>query len=136
MTNAEEPPEDGPLASQAPASVRTDLAEDRTILANERTFAGWLRTAFAAVGIGVGFQVLFRALEPAWAPRLIATVFLVLAIMIVLLAERRAAAVIRRLDTHVVVTAKRFNLALIAWIVVAATVALIAAIWLLDPAQP
>ncbi len=136
MAQAEEPRKDGAPASQAPASVRTDLAEDRTILANERTFAGWLRTAFAAVGIGVGFQVLFRALEPAWAPRLIATVFLVLAIMIVLLAERRAAAVIRRLDTHVVVTAKRFNLALIAWIVVAATSALIAAIWLLDPAQP
>lgn len=136
MAQAEEPPDDGLTAQREPGSVRTDLAEDRTILANERTFAGWLRTAFAAVGIGVGFQVLFRALEPAWAPRLIATVFLVLAIMIVLLAERRAAAVIRRLDTHVVVTAKRFNLALIAWIVVAATSALIAAIWLLDPAQP
>src|SRR5687767_1548938 len=31
---------------------RTDLAEDRTILANERTFAGWMRTALACVAIG------------------------------------------------------------------------------------
>ncbi len=44
---------------------RTDLAEDRTILANERTFAGWMRTALACVAIGVGFHALFPKLEPA-----------------------------------------------------------------------
>ena len=29
------------------AESRTDFAEDRTVLANERTFAGWLRTGYA-----------------------------------------------------------------------------------------
>lgn len=37
------------------AEDRTDWAEDRTIRAAERTYAGWLRTAFAAIGIGLGF---------------------------------------------------------------------------------
>ena len=43
---------------------RTNLAEDRTILANERTFAGWMRTSLAAIAIGVGFNALFARLEP------------------------------------------------------------------------
>ncbi len=36
------------------AEERTDLAEDRNIMAMERTFAGWIRTAFAANCIGFG----------------------------------------------------------------------------------
>ena len=36
------------------AEDRTDWAEGRTAMANERTFAGWMRTAFAAIGIGIG----------------------------------------------------------------------------------
>lgn len=113
------------------AEDRTDLAEDRTILANERTFAGWLRTGFAAVGIGLAFHVLFGEIEPAWVPRAIATVFLGLAMLVVILAERRAAAVTRRLNAHVVKSARRMNLRLISWSMVAATAALIAALWLL-----
>lgn len=50
------------------SQARTDLAEDRTVLANERTFASWFRTGFAAVGIGLGFQALFLRMEPAWVP--------------------------------------------------------------------
>ena len=58
------------------AEDRTNLAEDRTVLANERTFAGWLRTGFAAIGIGLGFHVLFQAMQPLWVPKAIATAFL------------------------------------------------------------
>ena len=56
------------------AEDRTDLAEDRTALANERTFAGWARTAMAAIGIGLAFNALFKAMEPAWVAKAIATV--------------------------------------------------------------
>lgn len=108
---------------------RTELAEDRTILANERTFAGWLRTGFAAVGIGLAFHVLFGEIEPAWVPRAIATVFLCLGMLVVILAERRAAAVMRRLNAHVVETACKMNIRVISWSMVAATAALIAALW-------
>lgn len=111
---------------------RTDLAEDRTILANERTFAGWVRTALACVAIGVGFQALFQRMNPPWVPRAIATAFLLLGIVLVVLAERRAAAVMTRLSTHVVETAKAMNLRLFTAIIALGATALIAAIWLVE----
>lgn len=110
---------------------RTDLAEDRTILANERTFAGWMRTSLACVAIGVGFHALFPKLEPPWIPRAIATAFLLLAILVIVSAERRAAAVARRLSAHVIVTAQGINLRLFAAAISAGAAALILAIWLL-----
>lgn len=112
------------------ADERTDLAEDRTLLANERTFAGWMRTGLAAVGIGVGFHALFQKMEPDWIPRAIATVFMLVGIAIVIAAERRACRVKDRLDEHVVESARSMNLKLFSWAMAAATLALIAAIWL------
>ncbi len=109
---------------------RTDLAEDRTILANERTFAGWMRTSLASVAIGVGFHALFPRMEPPWVPRAIATAFLLLAIVVIVSAERRAAAVMERLSAHVVVTARSMNLRIFAAAVALGSAALIAAIWL------
>ena len=72
------------------AEDRTDLAEDRTLLANERTFSGWARTALATVGIGVGFNALFRTLDPSWVPKAIATLFILLGLIIIIMADRRA----------------------------------------------
>ncbi len=113
------------------AENRTSLAEDRTMLANERTFAGWLRTGFAAVGIGVGFNALFNKMEPAWAPKAIATAFLLIGILIFISAERRALAVLRRLDAHQIETVTATSLRIMTFMGVGATVALAAAIWLL-----
>ena len=73
--------------------TRADLAEDRTILANERIFGCWMPTSLGCVAIGVGFQGLFAMLEPDSVPRSIATGFLFLAVLVIVLAERRAAAV-------------------------------------------
>src|SRR5688500_4008837 len=84
------------------SELRTELAEDRTVLANERTFAGWMRTSLACIAIGVGFHALFGKVEPSWLPRLIASAFLVLAVLVIVLAERRATAVNKRLNSHVV----------------------------------
>jgi putative membrane protein len=72
------------------AAKRTDFAEDRTLLANERTFAGWARTAFASIGLGLGFQALFKSAEPTWVPKCVATLFILLGIFLICLAERRA----------------------------------------------
>ena len=112
------------------SGARTELAEDRTLLANERTFAGWMRTSLAAVGIGVGFSALFQRMEPDWVPKAIATVFLLIGIAVSVAAERRACAVKERLSETVVVSARSMNLKLITWTMAAATLALIAAIWL------
>lgn len=115
--------------------TRNDLAEDRTILANERTFAGWTRTSLASVAIGVGFHALFATFTPPWVPRAIATLFLLLAIAIIVLAERRAASVLARLSTHVVTTAKPMNLKALTAAVAIGSLALILAIWLFDSAS-
>jgi putative membrane protein len=109
---------------------RTELAEDRTLLANERTFAGWLRTGFAAIGIGLGFNVLFREMAPFWLPRAIATMFILVGVFVAIGAERRACAVRERLSTHVVESAKPMNLRLITIATAVAAAALIGAIWL------
>ncbi|MFN3619157.1 YidH family protein [Sphingorhabdus sp.] len=108
---------------------RNDLSEDRTILANERTFGSWMRTSLGCVAIGVGFQGLFPSMEPPWVPRAIATGFLILAMLVIILAQRRAAAVISRLDAHAIVNARAINLQIFAMLVCVGSIALIAAIW-------
>lgn len=118
--------------AQRPEPSRTDLAEDRTILANERTFAGWMRTSLACVAIGVGFHALLQKMQPVWVPRAIATAFLLLAIVVIVSAERRAAAVMERLSVHVIVSANAMNLKLFAGAISAGAAALVAAIWLVD----
>ncbi|MBX3595675.1 DUF202 domain-containing protein [Sphingomonas sp.] len=114
------------------AEERTDLAEDRTLLANERTFSGWARTALATVGIGLGFHVLFGAIEPVWLPRVIATLFVALGILIVWMAERRACAIQSRLSAHRIKQLGALNIRLIAWVYTIGALALLAALWIMD----
>ncbi len=118
------------------ARERTDFAEDRTVLAKERTFAGWLRTGYAGIGIGLAFNALFGRVEPGWIAKLIATVFLLIAVMIFVGAERRSAAVFDRLHSHNVKSEKANNMRIITVASIAATLALIAAIWLLEFKPP
>ena len=113
------------------AENRTDLAEDRTMLANERTFSGWLRTALAAIGIGVGFNALFDELEPPWVPKAVSTLFILLGVFMTLIAERRAKRVRNRLTAHRVSTTPILDLRLIAIAVVGGTGVLVTAIWIL-----
>lgn len=115
----------------AAARKRTEWAEDRTVLSNERTFGSWVRTGLGAIGIALGFHALFGRIHPLWVPRAVATAFLVIALIIFVAAERRACIVIRRLHTHQVETVKIGVLRLITGVAVAATLALIAALWLL-----
>ncbi|HYI42082.1 MAG TPA: DUF202 domain-containing protein [Sphingomicrobium sp.] len=114
---------------------RTDLAEDRTVLANERTFASWFRTGFGAVAIGLAFQALFVQMEPSWAPRAIATLFIALGIFLFIAAERRACQVLARLSPHQVKAFNHNRLRLMTIIACVGAAALIAAMWLL-PMKP
>lgn len=123
---------DRPTEPIAPrAQLKTDLAEDRTVLANERTFASWMRTGLAGIGIGLGFHALFTRMEPHWVPKLIATAFLLIAVLIFVSAERRASVVMARLHTHEVTTIKLRNIRVITIVTVIATLALIGVIWFL-----
>ncbi|QYJ02032.1 DUF202 domain-containing protein [Thalassovita mediterranea] len=87
-------------SKQELAEERTDYAEDRTILANERTFAGWMRTGVASAALGLGFQAIFRAVEPTWVAKLGASVFILIAVVVFYLAWRKSCSLARRMDAH------------------------------------
>ena len=111
--------------------TQNELAEDRTILANERTFAGWMRTSMASVAIGIGFNALFGKLEPTWVPKLIASGFLLLSVFIAIAAERRAAAVMQRLSPHVIEASAVMNFRFLAGSITAGVLGLLIALWVL-----
>jgi putative membrane protein len=85
----------------------------------------------AAVGIGLGFNALFEALEPAWVPKAIATAFLLIAIFIFVSSERRTRQVTERLEAHAIRQLKPVKIRILTAALVLATSALIAAIWAL-----
>lgn len=113
------------------AKERTSFAEDRTLLANERTFAGWAKTSFGAIGLGLGFQALFKNAEPVWVPKCVATLFILLGVLIIWLAERRADRLLaERSGNHVNLTSRR-TFRTMAVSVTAGSIALITCIWFL-----
>ena len=113
------------------AHDRTAMAEDRTVMAVERTFAGWMRTAFGAIAIGLGFKALFNAVEPWWVARAIASVFIVLAAALALVAQHRACKALGRMSGHAVDRPDAPHLRYVAWSVCAGALTLILAIWFL-----
>lgn len=82
------------------AEHRTNWAEDRTILANERTFAGWMRTGMASVALAVGLRAVFGQFDPTWLAKSVATIFIVLSLFIFWAAERSAAQTLDRLSDN------------------------------------
>jgi putative membrane protein len=113
------------------AEFRTDLAEDRNIMAMERTFAGWMRTAFAAIGIGLGFRALFGEWDPSWLPKLIATVFILGGGWLAITAERRACKTLERLDTHEFEAISTPNFKVMAYAIATGSVVLTVGLWIL-----
>ncbi|WP_262386541.1 YidH family protein [Roseobacter fucihabitans] len=82
------------------AKERTHWAEDRTVLANERTFAGWMRTGMACVAIALGLRALFAPFEPDWVPKFVSSLFICIAVFTFWAARRQACATLKRLDQH------------------------------------
>ncbi|MCV0397772.1 MAG: DUF202 domain-containing protein [Rhizobiaceae bacterium] len=112
------------------AEDRTKWAEDRTILANERTFASWARTGLASLGVALGFQALFRSVEPTWLAKCGASVFVALAIVIFWAASASARKVLHRLDSHDASPTSRKRLFVVTLAATVGSVALLIALWL------
>lgn len=112
------------------AELRTELSEDRTLLANERTFASWMRTGLGAVAVALGLSALFRSIEPLWVAKALSTGFGLIAVIIFWAAERRACLVQERMHAHEVRPFERRKLQVIAYAMIAVSLALVAAIWL------
>lgn len=79
------------------AKERTKWAEDRTIMANERTFSSWMGTGLGAIGVAIGLKAVFGAFEPTWAAKLVASIFLAVAIAIFWAACHQAKKTLSRL---------------------------------------
>jgi putative membrane protein len=107
------------------------LAEDQTLMSSERTYAGWLRTALTAVAVALGFTALFRTSDAGWVAKAIASCFLLLAVAVLIAADRRAAAVQKRLSHHFIDGASRRVLRLITWGSVLTILALAGVVWFL-----
>jgi putative membrane protein len=63
------PPDDsngGRASKHDLAEDRTEWAHRRNLMAKERTFAGWVRTAMSAIAVGLAAARLLRDLEPQW----------------------------------------------------------------------
>ncbi|EDL49093.1 YidH family protein [Erythrobacter sp. SD-21] len=129
---AQDDPEDERDRSTQWAEFRTDLAEDRNIMAMERTFAGWMRTAFAAIGIGLGFRAVFGEFEPPWLAKAVATLFIIGGGWLAITAERRACKTMARLDPHRYEGISRPNFRIMAFAVAAGSAVLTAGLWILN----
>ena len=114
------------------AEFRTDLAEDRNIMAMERTFAGWMRTAFAAIGIGLAFKAVFGEFDPPWLAKAIATVFILAGGWLAISAERRTCKTLAKLDAHRMEKTATPNFRLLAFSVAAGSLLLTAGLWILN----
>ncbi len=69
--------------------TQTNLALDRTVLANERTYTAWIRTGLAALAAGLGIAKFMTYLLPLWGIRIIAAVLIVFSALAFLLAAWR-----------------------------------------------
>ena len=111
------------------AKVRTEWAEDRTILANERTFSAWMGMGLGAVGIAIGLKAVFGATDPTWVAKLVASLFLGIAILIYWLAQRQACKTLARLRQRDAEAMPKQSFSLLATIMTLATIAVGAVLW-------
>lgn len=84
------------------AETRTAWAEDRTMLANERTFAGWMRTGMACVALALGLRALFQETMYPYLAKGVSVIFVVVAILIFWGAATKSRETQKRMDSHAV----------------------------------
>ncbi|MEO1161947.1 MAG: DUF202 domain-containing protein [Pseudomonadota bacterium] len=113
------------------AEHRTDWAEDRTVLANERTFSSWMGTGLGSLGLAVGMQAVFGAIEPTWIAKSAATVFVIVALYLFQTALINSRRTKQRLDSHSAEPVSNRNLAVIAHLLSAGAVCAGVVLWLI-----
>lgn len=85
---------------QDKARERTKWAEDRTAMANERTFSSWMGTGLGAIGVAIGMKAVFGAFDPTWAAKAVSSVFLLVVILLFWSAQRQACKTLARLHEN------------------------------------
>jgi len=72
-----------------PVDDRTGYALDRTVLANERTYAAWIRTGLTALAAGVAIEKFMVDAMPGWTIRSIAFILIVYSVIAFIIAAWR-----------------------------------------------
>ena len=112
---------------------RNRWAEDRTILANERTFSAWMGMGLGAVGVAIGLKAVFGATDHTWIAKLGASFFLGIAILIYWMAQRQARKTFDRLQERDVEAMPTHNYTLLASLMTGATIFVGGVLWSLYP---
>ena len=113
------------------AERRTRWAEDRTIMANERTFSSWMGTGLGAIGVAIGFHAVFGEVTPTWAAKGVATLFIVVAVAIFWAARRQAIKTFFRLNEGDVEATPSRNYTFLSCVMTIAAVGTAAILWTL-----
>ena len=116
---------------QALATQRTGWAEDRTLLANERTFASWMRTGMACLGVALGLRAVFRTTEYPLIAKGVAELFVLIAILIFWAAALRSGTAHARFDQHDAESHPARHMKVVASILTLGAVATGVILWLL-----
>ena len=116
---------------EAESHRRTEWSEDRTLMASERTFNSALGTALGCLGVAIGLHAVFGTLEPTWAPKAVASLFLALSLLLVWSARARAVATRQRLSEHSARVEDRHSFTMISAAVTLGALATGAILWLI-----
>jgi len=109
---------------------RTRWSEDRTLMSSERTFSSWTGTALGCIGVAIGLHAIFGELTPLWLPKMVASLFLFVALVFVWSARIRACGTRDKLSENDVDTGDSQSYSLIAALVSIATLATGAILWM------
>ncbi|MFZ3585217.1 YidH family protein [Loktanella sp. DJP18] len=82
------------------ADTRTAWAEDRTMLANERTFAGWMRTGMASIALALGLKAVFKDTTYPIIAKCVAEIFVLAGVIIFWTAVLNCRKARRRMKDH------------------------------------
>ncbi|WP_299629266.1 DUF202 domain-containing protein [uncultured Tateyamaria sp.] len=113
------------------AETRTDWAEDRTLLANERTFAGWMRTGVACVALALGLKAVFGDTDYPMVAKAVAELFILAAILIFWAAVAKCRRAEQRMQDHDVEAQSHRRMTILASILTVGAIATGVILWLL-----
>ncbi|ART78870.1 YidH family protein [Oceanisphaera avium] len=113
------------------AHTRTQWAEDRTMLANERTFAGWMRTGMAAIALALGLKAVFKDTEHLLVAKAAAEMFVLVAILIFWSAVAKSRKAQHRMKCHDIAAQSHRRMRQLASVLTVAALFTGAILWLL-----
>lgn len=98
-------------------------------MANERTFSSWMGKGLGAIGVAIGLKAVFGAFDPTWAAKLVASIFLGVAIAIFWSARNQACKTFARLSERDIEATPSRNYTRLATIMTIAALATGAILW-------